>query len=136
MKRRTCKSVSLHCCNTTLSSYDMYEEREGTPFAKVFPRSYQNIELCRKISIPHLKKKRKGEISWKRIFQAKLDLKLPSGQKPTFFRHFIYFSLFFFAFKCKEKVGKWAEKPQSLVPQRFPAAHFSKINGQKVGKWP
>ena len=48
-----------------------------------------------------------------------------------YFPLYIFFLYFFFAFKCKEKVGKWAENPQILVPQRFPPAHFWKINGQK-----
>jgi hypothetical protein len=40
-----------------------------------------------------------------------------------YFPLYIFFFIFF-AFKCKEKVGKWAENPQTLVPQRFPSAHF------------
>ena len=85
MKRRTCKSVSLHCCHTTLSNHDMYEEREKTPFAKVFPRSYENIELCGGFSIPHLQKKRKRKSRGAVIFAENRSL----AKCPLFFANYI-----------------------------------------------
>lgn len=136
MTRRTCKEVSLSLLRHNLiQPMGITSKRENTFCQSIFPQAGERLKLCRSASIPYRPKKRKRESCNRMIFPRKLDLQLSSGQKPTFIFHFIYFLYFFFAFKCKEKVGKWAENPQSLVPQRFPAAHFSKINGQKVGKW-
>ena len=40
---------------------------------------------------------------------------------------------FFYSFRVylRIKVGKWAENPQTLINQRFPAAHFCFESGQK-----
>ena len=106
MERRTCKSVSLHCCHTTLSSYDMYEEREKTPFAKVFSRSYENIELCGDFSISHLQKKRKREYRGAVNFAENRSL----AKCPLFFANYIYFITFFLTL-IKEKSGKVGRNP-------------------------
>jgi hypothetical protein len=52
------------------------------------------------------------------------------AKNPLFLVTYIYFLHFFFTL-IKEKVGKWAEIPQSLVYQRFQPAHFSNKTGQK-----
>jgi hypothetical protein len=63
----------------------MYEEREKTPFAKVFPRSYENIELCGGFSIPHLQKKRKRKSRGAVIFAENRSL----AKCPLFFANYI-----------------------------------------------
>lgn len=126
MKRRTCKSVSLHCCHTTLYFLMATRKYLSKRCSLSFLIHIVAIEGCVARSVYHTsKRKERGRSRIDENFTGKClksDLQLSSGQKPTFIFHFIYFSLFFSHLSVKKKweSGQRTRKPLCRNGFRLP----------------
>ena len=145
MKRRTLQLKRIsHCCHTiSLPGYGRMSIERRHLFPRCVLRSriilYTIVWRIQYITM-HREMEEWTLQSRHLVKTARNSLKTHyfalAGQLATFFFHLYIIFNIFFAFKWREKVGKWPENPQTLGAQRFQPGHFWNKSGQKVGKWP